>query len=134
MPVSATVTSSDLSVPSKTNEVVTEIMIPPAGGTTSAFVKRTRIKGHDLALVNGAAACENGSGLRLALGAVAATPVLIDRLGGIGPGDRQRIVEVTLAAVSPIDDVRSSGRYRIAMVKYIIETLLDRVITASQGA
>jgi carbon-monoxide dehydrogenase medium subunit len=115
-------------------EIVTEIMIPPAAGTTSAFVKRTRIKGHDLALVNGAAACENGSGLRLALGAVATTPVLIDRLGGIGLEDRGRIIEISLSAVSPIDDVRSSGRYRIAMVEYIIGALLDRLTEASQGA
>jgi CO/xanthine dehydrogenase FAD-binding subunit len=115
-------------------EIVTEVIVPESEGTTSAFAKRTRIRGHDLALVNGAAACENGSGLRLALGAVAETPLLIGGLGGAEPGDKQRVMDIVLRAVSPIDDVRSSGEYRTAMVGHVVESLLDRLTETETGA
>lgn len=114
-------------------EIITEILLPPAESTTSAFAKRTRTKGHDLALVNGAAACENGSGLRLALGAVATTPLLIDGLGRSGLSDKPRTVDTVLRSISPIDDVRGSGRYRRSMVRFVVESLLERLAEASGG-
>ena len=115
-------------------EIVTEVIVPKSEGTASAFVKRTRIRGHDLALVNGAAACENGTGLRLALGAVATTPILVDGLGGAETADRQRTIDIVLQAVSPIDDGRSSSEYRTAMVRHVIETLLDSLTGTETGA
>jgi CO/xanthine dehydrogenase FAD-binding subunit len=115
-------------------EIVTKIIVPASEGTASAFAKRTRIRGHDLALVNGAAACENGSGLRLALGAVASTPILIPGLGGVGTRDRQRIMDIVLRAVSPIDDVRSSSEYRTAMVRHVVDSVLDGLTETAGGA
>ena len=68
--------------------MLVEIVIPPCAGTVSAFAKRQRIRGHDLAMVN-AAAARSREGLSLAVGAVAPTPLLIRWLGA-ACGTRRR--------------------------------------------
>ena len=113
-------------------EVITEVLVPIAGGTVSAFMKRTRIKGHDLSLVN-AAAAYNGRTLRVAIGAVASTPILMENPGDTGVSDRQSITKAVLDSVSPIDDVRSSKIYRTAMVEFIVDALLGRIETRYGG-
>lgn len=123
-------------------ELVTHITLPPLNGTVSAFRKRQRIGGHDLALVNAAAAFsgDGGSsspgkgksagggksptGLRIAVGAVATTPLVIDGFDGLGPGDAKKVVRKVMDSISPIDDVRSSRRYREGMVGFLIRELL----------
>jgi CO/xanthine dehydrogenase FAD-binding subunit len=109
------------------SEIVTEIRVPVGGVTVSAFHKRTRIRGHDLSLVNGAAACEGDGGLRVAIGAVAPTPVLIADIDTWRPGETRKIVEHVIAAISPIDDVRSSRAYRAAMAEFVVADLLARL-------
>jgi CO/xanthine dehydrogenase FAD-binding subunit len=109
-------------------EVVTSINVPPPADVVSAFVKRQRIKGHDLATVNVAAAAGGGGGLRLGLGAVAARPLLLDGLGGAGGADvedlRDAAVRAALDAISPIDDVRASAAYRRDMVELLVGKVL----------
>jgi carbon-monoxide dehydrogenase medium subunit len=112
-------------------EVITEVLVPIAGGAVTAFMKRTRIKGHDLSLVN-AAGAYNGETLRIAVGAVAQTPILVEIPGDTNLSDRYGITKTVLDSVSPIDDVRSSKTYRTAMVEFVVEALLDR-IEASYG-
>ena len=111
------------------DEVITGITVGPAGDTVSAFVKRQRIRGHDLATVNVAAAIGGGSGLRLGLGAVAERPLLLSGLGeASGPdlGDlRGRAVQAALDAISPIDDVRSGALYRCRMIELLVGKALD---------
>lgn len=111
------------------DEVVTSIKVPPPADTASAFVKRQRIKGHDLATVNVAAAIGGGRGLRLGLGAVAAVPLLLDGLGGEAGADmeavREAAVRSAMDAISPIDDVRSSAAYRCHMVELLVGKALD---------
>jgi len=73
--------------------------------------------------------------LKLAVGAVAPRPLLIEGLGEIGSGvigggavaRRAEIVERVLDTVSPIDDVRASGAYRRQMVAYLVTELLARL-------
>ncbi len=108
-------------------EIVTEIVVPAGRETVSVFGKRTRIRGHDLSLVNGAAACEGGAGVRIALGAVAPTPILIKGLERWGLSDRLEMARHAVRAISPIGDVRSSSSYRSAMADMIVETLLARL-------
>jgi CO/xanthine dehydrogenase FAD-binding subunit len=109
------------------SEIVTEIRVPAGDDTVSVFHKRTRIRGHDLSLVNGAAACERGTGLRMAIGAVAPTPVLVGGLGRWGLDESREIARHVLASISPIDDVRSSSAYRLAMAEFIAGDLLRRL-------
>jgi carbon-monoxide dehydrogenase medium subunit len=115
-------------------EVVTEILVPPADGLRSGFAKRTRIRGHDLSVVNAAVALGGGSGgrsgLRIALGAVAPTPVLVAGLDGIDPADEAAVMKVIFGAISPIDDVRGSGSYRSSMVSVMVGDLLKRLAEA----
>ncbi|HVP56809.1 MAG TPA: xanthine dehydrogenase family protein subunit M [bacterium] len=123
------------------HELVTEIVVPPADGTRSGFAKRTRIRGHDLSVVNAAVALsvdgvsggrsgprgKQAARLRIALGAVAPTPLLVEGLDGLDPGDEAGVMKVILGAISPIDDVRGSGLYRKAMVRVLIGDLLKRL-------
>jgi carbon-monoxide dehydrogenase medium subunit len=83
------------------------------------------VRGHDLATVNAAAAFGNAKGLRLALGAVASTPVLIDGFDGAGLDDGEGIVEAALGRIAPIDDVRGSSVYRKRMVEFLVAALVD---------
>jgi carbon-monoxide dehydrogenase medium subunit len=106
-------------------DLITEILVPSDKTAASGFLKRTRIHGHDLAIVNGAARVGDGGGLRLALGAVAPAPMLLDEFDGVGLDDRRRIIETALKSISPIDDVRGSSRYREYMVEYLVDRLLD---------
>jgi carbon-monoxide dehydrogenase medium subunit len=107
------------------DEIVTEIILPPAEGTVSAFGKRQRIRGHDLATVNAAGAAGKAGGLRLAIGAVAPTPVLVEDLDGSGLERGDAVIEKVLGAISPVDDVRGSAVYRRHMVRFLVAGLLE---------
>jgi CO/xanthine dehydrogenase FAD-binding subunit len=107
------------------DELVTHIVLPGSNGTFSAFRKRQRIGGHDLALVNAAAAFSIASGLRIALGAVAPTPLLVDGFDGTGPDEVERIIKKVMEAISPVDDVRSSRLYRERMAEFLVVELLS---------
>jgi CO/xanthine dehydrogenase FAD-binding subunit len=108
-----------------TGEVVTEVVIPAQPGTVSAFLKRGRIKGHYLAVVNAAGALGSDGDLRLALGAVGTTPLLIDGLGGTSVNDKHKVVDTVLGSIAPIDDVRGSSIYRKHMAEFLTGEILD---------
>jgi carbon-monoxide dehydrogenase medium subunit len=114
-------------------EFVTEIVVPVSEDTVSVFSKRKRIRGHDLSLVNGAAACENGTGVRVALGAVAQTPVLIEGLERWGLSERREMIRHATGSISPIDDVRSSRSYRLAMAEMIVDEMLRSLSNPGPG-
>jgi carbon-monoxide dehydrogenase medium subunit len=111
------------------DELITGITLPSPAGGVSAFVKRQRIRGHDLATVNVAAATGGGKGLRLGLGAVAVRPLLLEGLGDIaggGAGDiRGAALKAALHAIAPIDDVRASAAYRSHMIELLVGKALD---------
>jgi carbon-monoxide dehydrogenase medium subunit len=106
-------------------EVVTEVAIPAMRGTVSAFLKQGRIRGHDLAVVNAAGALGNGGDLRLALGAVATTPLLIAGIAGAGDDARRRAIDAVSASIAPIDDVRGSSVYRTQIAIMMAERIID---------
>jgi carbon-monoxide dehydrogenase medium subunit len=109
------------------SEIVTEVVIPPSAGMVSAFLKQGRIRGHDLSVVNAAGATEEDGRLRLALGAVGVTPLLIDGLNGAGVDDKEQVTAAVLRAIAPIDDVRGSELYRKRMAEYMTGEILDRL-------
>ena len=110
-------------------ELAREIVLPENGYAASGFLKRTRVKGHDLATVNAAAAVDRRGTLRLALGAVAPRPILVDGLEGLELEDKDRILKTVLGAISPIDDIRGSAAYR----RHIAGLLVERLIAMLKG-
>ena len=63
--------------------------------------------------------------MRLALGAVGTTPLLIDGFNGAGVDDRQKVIDTVLHAIAPIDDVRGSGVYRKHMAEFMAGEIFD---------
>ncbi len=123
----------------KKGELVKAIKIhAPPPNTKSGFLKQQRLKGHDLAIANVAAAFfpdENkkySGTLRLALGAVAVTPVKLKDISA-NKNEVDKIIKTAITAakkvVAPIDDVRSSAAYRIEIIKTLISRLIPEVLS-----
>jgi len=126
----------------KNGEMLTEVGIPkllPRNG--GAYVKETRRRGADLAVVGVAAlVIMEGDILRdvkIALGAVAPTPILAKMAEEILKGkkvDDKLLEEASQAAShesSPIDDARSSADYRrkliIVLTKKAVKQAVEKV-------
>jgi len=120
-------------------ELVKAIEVPaPPPNTKSGFLKQQRLKGHDLAIANVAAAfCRDknrklSGTLRLALGAVAVTPVIIKEFP-VNKKEIDKAIKTSIAAAKkvavPIDDVRSSAAYRIEIIKTLISRLIPKVLS-----
>jgi len=117
-------------------EMVVRVKIPriPAGKT--CFLKKQRIRGHDLATVNMAGLADRESNtLKVCIGACGITPILLEGLDDLYRNirDRENLAEevamIALGAVSPIDDVRASAEYRRGIV-YAYTKRLIREITS----
>lgn len=92
------------------DEIVTGIRVPAVAGR-HAFLKFSPRRAMDLAIVSVAAAAG-----RVALGAVAPTPILVPP----SPDEAARLC-------SPIDDVRASARYRRELVRVLTRRALEAV-------
>ena len=51
---------------------------------------------------------------------------------GRGAAAKDKIIETVLGGVSPIGDVRSSKEYRVAMLKYFTEKMLDAFVSGEE--
>lgn len=109
------------------NEILKEIFIPePAQGTQSTYLKLGRRRAMEIAIAGVALAARpkksTWEACRLALSAVAPTPLLCPRAASILEGERwkeellQRAGEAAKQEASPIDDQRASAFYRREMV------------------
>ncbi|GFN24098.1 FAD binding domain-containing protein [Thermanaeromonas sp. C210] len=113
----------------KPDELVVRVEIPPVKGK-GIYLKKSRIKGHDLAQVGVAGFLSQEGDLRLALGAMAPTPVLARGLDIYRREDLQQeekaqaIIEQVMAQVDPISDQRASREYRLAMARYLLRQAL----------
>jgi len=114
----------------KKNELVTKISFPEKQGK-GLYLKKRRIKGHDLAQVGVAAFWANDGYLSIGLAAVAPTPILLKNLGPYKKdtlaGAKPDIEREVLGRISPISDTRTTGEYRIAMVKYFIGEIISQL-------
>jgi len=116
-------------------EMITAIVLPPTRGARSAFLKKQRIKGHDLAVVNMAGFYDPSTGkLRVAIGSCAVTPVLLPSLPEPVRGDDPldevvaELDRIAQEAVRPIDDLRGSAEYRRAMITVYLRRLMEALL------
>ena len=127
-------------------EIVAKILVPlPAPGTGTAFLKAGRRKAMSLAVVNVAvsmrAAADNLTvdGVRIALGAVAPTPLRAYAAEGLLQG---RVFAVDLAeeaameaakAAAPIGDLRATARYRYALASILVKRAILKAWERAAG-
>lgn len=120
------------------NEILTEIDLPAVKGVCgTAFGKISRLS-EDLAKVNAAVKIEASgktcSGIRIVLGAVAATPVEARNVEQVLKGQEitDRLIEAAMEKVkediSPIDDVRSTAEYRYKVSRILIKRLVKEAL------
>ena len=124
------------------DELVTEILISvPPQGSGAAFKKLGRRRGITLAVVNAAAYLEmegeTCKAARVALGAIAATPIRVpgveEMLEGktLSPELLEESSRACHGIVSPVDDVRSSAEYRREMSCVLVKrALIDALVRA----
>jgi CO/xanthine dehydrogenase FAD-binding subunit len=106
----------------KEDELAVRVVFPPACGK-GHYLKKQRIKGHDLSQVGVAGYLKNDGKYLFALGAVGPTPVLIDGLCSEDSADT--IVKKVLGSISPISDQRASKEYRVAMAEYLTRKVIE---------
>lgn len=106
----------------KENELVVKVIYPPIEGQ-GIFIKKSRIKGHDLSQISVAGYLKKDGSLKFALGAVAPTPVLVDDFGNYKDKqlaeDKEKIADNVMSKINPIADVRASKEYRLAMARHL---------------
>ena len=120
-------------------EIVTGIVIPPLGeGECAAYIKHSVRKAMDLAIVGVAAWLKMDGNrcldARIALGAVAATPVRAPSAEAVLIGKELTddvIAQAGLAAMDdckPISDVRASAEYRHDMVRVFTKRAVKKAL------
>jgi len=131
----------------KTDELLTEIQIPsPPAHTAGVYIKYTTRGGEELALIGVAALLTLSAGdgtcteAKLALGAVAPTPIRARRAEGVLKGkkiDQELIEKAALTASdesSPIDDIRGSAEYRREMLKVFARDAIRQAAELAKSA
>lgn len=114
----------------RAGDIVTSIQFPlPAPGFVGKYIKLGRNKASDLAIVGVTAIgypdddAPSGFRIKLALASVAPVPLVVEQVETIlaeKPITEQTLMEASQAAMdacNPIDDVRSSARYRKLMAR-----------------
>jgi CO/xanthine dehydrogenase FAD-binding subunit len=102
------------------DEIVASIDLPvPDGPVGAAFGRLTRRRGVDLATLNVCCLVNPSGAARIALGAVAPRPLLVQEDSDAAMVDR------VVAHASPISDVRASREYRAAMLPVFIRRTLQ---------
>ena len=126
------------------DELVTEILIPELpSGSGAAFEKLGRRRGITLAVVNAAAylamdgkKCVDA---RIALGAIAATPIRLPEVEAsykgkeLTPEAIEESSRACYALVSPVDDVRASADYRREMACVLVKRAFVKAHTRAGG-
>ncbi|HWP22497.1 MAG TPA: xanthine dehydrogenase family protein subunit M [Candidatus Cryosericum sp.] len=114
------------------DELVTAIRVPYAEGVKGVFTKVARRKEVDLSTICGTIV-NDGNGFRIALGAVAPTPVRLPKTEALLAGKPltdaliKEAAKLAQTEVSPIDDVRASKAYRLDVTEVIVKNGLMAV-------
>jgi carbon-monoxide dehydrogenase medium subunit len=117
----------------KDNEVVIGLLVKKHTDGKGEYIKKRRTKGPDLSGVGVAGyLSKEEKYLAFGLGAVAPTPIYLD-VSDIFFGDGsyeekvEKIIEVVLDNISPIDDVRSTKKYRIKLSEVYTKRILSNL-------
>jgi carbon-monoxide dehydrogenase medium subunit len=108
------------------DEVATRVVVPPLPkGAWSGFLKRKRVRGHDLALASAALLRDpERRRLRLAVGSCTPQPCLVELDDMYDRPDAEEANRRVQGGIKPIDDVRASIEYRRDMVAVMVRRLL----------
>lgn len=124
----------------KKNEIVIGIFLPDIKeGDNSIFFKQARIKGHDLATVGVAARITADKKIKLAITAVAPTPIRITSVEEMLSGQPltteliDRAKEEIRSSIKPISDVRSSAKYRLHVSEVLVKRALLHLLEELGG-
>ncbi len=114
------------------DELVVKITFPNMPGK-GVYLKKRRIRGHDLAQVGLAGFYGEDGNISFAAAAVGPTPILIADIGSFTPqelvANKEDIKNKVIARVKPISDVRSSKEFRLTMLNYFISLAVDGFAT-----
>ncbi len=117
----------------KRGEIVTSVTVPYVEDEwTGVYLKQGRRKDVDLATVGVAVVCIRDE-IRIALGAVASTPVRAFKTEELLKGKiiddalLEKTAKFVLTEVSPISDVRSSQEYREEIIKVLVRRAILQV-------
>lgn len=114
----------------KENELVTRVIFPNVKGQ-GRYLRKSRIKGHDLAQVGVAVFLKNEGGLNITIGAAGPTPVTVNGFENYNAADvfnnREEIIYKVLSEIKPISDQRASKEFRTAMVEYLLREILEEL-------
>ena len=117
-------------------ELVTRVLVPRQGeGAFSAFLKRKRVKGHDLALASVALLRDPERGrLRLGVGSCTPAPAVVNLDEMLDRPDVDEAVSRALDTINPINDVRASIEYRRDMVAVMTRRLFAEMADRATAA
>lgn len=117
----------------KRGEIVTSVTVPYVEDEwTGVYLKQGRRKDVDLATVGVAVVCIRDE-IRIALGAVASTPVRAFKTEELLKGKiiddalLEKTAKFVLTEVSPISDVRSTQEYREEIIKVLVKRAILQV-------
>ncbi|HWR24579.1 MAG TPA: xanthine dehydrogenase family protein subunit M [Feifaniaceae bacterium] len=117
------------------DELAVKLTLPNKAGS-GMYLKKRRIRGHDLAQVGLAGFYGEDHTLTFAAAAVGPTPILIGDIGVIPPealpAAKEEIKAKVRERARPISDVRSSKEYRLAMLDYFVGRAVDAFATGEQ--
>ena len=119
----------------KPNELITEIIIPEINKNTgSAFLKKSRVKA-DLSKINLAIYLEREGNIckdcKIVFGSVAIKVLRAEKTEELLKGQIinseliNKVAEEVSSEIKPIDDIRSTAEYRIAMSKQMLKDGLE---------
>jgi CO/xanthine dehydrogenase FAD-binding subunit len=122
----------------KPGELIREVTVPvQAAGSKWAYRKMGKRKAQSLSIASVAVYCQPDGGvcrdIRIALGAVAPTPILATKAAALLQGKRidanliEKAAKTAADETSPIDDVRSSAWYRRRAVEAMVKQLLGQI-------
>jgi len=122
------------------DELIQEIIIPKTTiGAKWGYRKLGRRKGQSISVVSAAICCHavgtKCNGARIALGAVAPTPVLASEASSLLEGESvekdliDKVAKKAAHEIDPIDDVRSSAWYRRRVSEVLVKRLLLQIFS-----
>ncbi|MFA7455274.1 MAG: xanthine dehydrogenase family protein subunit M [Desulfobulbaceae bacterium] len=117
------------------NELVVSVFLPdPGPNDKSAYLRQTRLKGHDLSTVGVACRIDGSGKAAVGINAVAITPLrlsaLEDQLNAEGLNEEsiRWAAEEIKQHIKPISDVRSSKEYRLHMAGVLFTRCMKQMM------